>query len=118
MISQWVSLILAIAVIAVAAFLLISIKRKPSSVDLTKIQQWLVWAVLEAEKTFGGKMGEIKLRYVYDLFVSKFPSFAKDIDFDSFRKMVDIALQKLNQLLSVNEKLQKYITGDNKEEID
>lgn len=41
-------------------------------------------------------MGEIKLRYVYDLFVSKFPYFAKDIDFDSFRKMVDIALQKLN----------------------
>ena len=40
------------------------------------ILTWLLQAVVEAEKKFGSKSGQLKLSYVYDLYITKFPVMA------------------------------------------
>jgi rubrerythrin len=69
-------------------------------------------AVAKAEKELGGGTGELKLRYVYDLFIRTFPSISKAITFDSFSFLVDTALEKLNFLLENNDNIQEYIQSD------
>ncbi|MFR6482019.1 MAG: hypothetical protein ACLUPD_10785 [Anaerotignum faecicola] len=42
-----------------------------------KVKEWLLLAVTEAEKELGSGTGQLKLRYVYDLFLRRFPAVAK-----------------------------------------
>lgn len=44
----------------------------PSDKQLNKVREWLLYAVTKAEKELGGGTGQIKLRYVYDMFVARF----------------------------------------------
>ena len=41
----------------------------PSEQQLLKVKEWLLWAVVLAEKELGSGTGQLKLRYVYDLFL-------------------------------------------------
>ena len=56
------------------------------------IKEWLLYAVVEAEKELGSKTGKIKLRQVYNEFIITFPIISKLITFDIFSKLVDIAV--------------------------
>ena len=56
----------------------------PTNEQLKKVKEWLLWAVAEAEKELGSGTGQLKLRYVYDMFIVKFPSLAKIISFETF----------------------------------
>ena len=47
----------------------------------------------------GGGTGEIKLRYVYDKFLTIFPKMSLFVSFDLFKTLVDEALQKAKDLL-------------------
>ena len=78
---------------------------------LEMISEWLLLAVVQAEKELGSGTGQIKLRYVYDLFMAKFKYFAMLISFEQFSIMVDGALDKMKVMLSNNESLQSYIGG-------
>lgn len=113
--NNWFYIIIIIAVIVVIARLTYQILKDPSSVDLSKVQEWLLWAVMQAEKELGGGTGQLKLRYVYDLFISRFPSIAKLITFEAFSLMVDVALSKLNEMLQNNKKVQTYVYGEQEE---
>lgn len=73
------------------------------------ITEWLLLAVVQAEKELGGGTGQIKLRYVYDLFLSKFKFISTFISFEQFSSLVDIALDKMNNILQNNKNLQEYI---------
>ena len=88
-----------------------------SSLDLIKgigseiILEWLLLAVIKAEKEFGEGMGQIKLRYVYDLFIEKFKFLSIFITFTQFSELVDIALDNMKDLISNNQNAKSYITN-------
>lgn len=77
--------------------------------QLEIVKEWLLLAVVEAEKKLGGGTGQIKLRYVYDMFIEKFKFLALMITFEQFSIMVDMALDKMRLMLSSNEKLKDYV---------
>lgn len=77
--------------------------------QLEIVKEWLLLAVVEAEKKLGGGTGQIKLRYVYDMFIEKFKFLALMITFEQFSVMVDMALDKMRFMLSSNEKLKDYV---------
>lgn len=77
--------------------------------DKEKAKKWLLLAVLEAEKEFGSKTGAIKLRYVYELFLSTFPLLSKFISFEQFSTMVDEALEEMKHLINTNDAVSNYV---------
>lgn len=75
-------------------------------------KNWLVWAVSEAENLFGSKTGQLKLRYVYELAVQRFPTIAKFIPFETFGKMVDGALDIMRKMIDDNENIANIIVNE------
>lgn len=73
------------------------------------LQKLLVYICLEAEKRFGSKTGQIKLRYVYDWFMTKFPFMSALISFEEFSKMVDKALEEMEHLITTNDAIFRYV---------
>ena len=67
------AVVLVIVVIGIIKFF-----RTPRDEQLKKVREWLLLAVITAEQKFGSETGVIKLRFVYDLFVSKFQMCIRD----------------------------------------
>lgn len=86
-----------VIIIAVMKFI-----RTPRPEQMRKVKEWLLWAVMKAEKTFGEDTGVLKLRAVYDMFVTKFPWIAQLLTFDKFAELVDEALEEMKNLLAEN----------------
>jgi len=105
--------ILAVAVIAIVLGVIYAYRfvKLPPEQQLDKVQQWLLWAVVSAERELGGGTGELKLRSVYDLFVARFPWLAKLISFECFADMVDDALSEMETLLAENKDIHAFVTG-------
>lgn len=78
-------------------------------------KNWLVWAVTEAEKTFGSGTGQLKLRYAYELAIKRFPTIAKFIPFSLFMKMVDEALVVMRKMIENNGKIADAIVESEEE---
>lgn len=76
---------------------------------LQVVREWLLLAVVEAEKQLGGGTGQIKLRFVYDMFISKFKILSTLISFGYFSSMVDEALDQMKSMLLTNQQLKEYI---------
>ena len=74
-------------------------------------KEWLVWAVTEAEKTFGSGTGQLKLRYAYELAISRFPTIAKFIPFSLFTQLVDEALVTMRKMIENNGKIANAIVA-------
>ena len=110
--ENWYLLVVAVAVIAIAIYSVYMFIKLSHGEQISKVQEWLLWAVAEAEKALGGGTGQLKLRFVYDLFVSKFPVAAKFIPFALFSEMVDKALEKFNEMLSNNQKVRAYVNEE------
>lgn len=73
---------------------------------------WLVWAVTEAEKTFGSGTGQLKLHKAYDLAVASFPTMAKLIPFPVFKWLVDKALVTMREMIEKNGKIANAIVKE------
>ena len=73
---------------------------------------WLLWAVTEAEKELGGGTGKLKLRQVYDLFVTRFPWLARIVPFDLFSDMVDDALDEMREMLKNNQAVKIHVNRE------
>lgn len=73
------------------------------------LKQWLVWAVTEAEKEFGGGTGRLKLKYVYDLAVERFGWIATLLPYNLFENMVDSALVKMRNMIETNDKINNIV---------
>ena len=78
--------------------------------QLEIIQEWLLLAVIKAEKELGSGTGQIKLRYVYDLFIEKFKFSSMFITFSQFSLLVDSALIVMKVILTDNKNVQEYVT--------
>lgn len=79
--------------------------------EITKVQEWLLWAVTNAEKELGSGTGRLKLRSVYDLFVTRFPWVARFLSFEQFSDLVDDALEDMRKMLENNEAVQSFVSG-------
>lgn len=93
-----------IYVLSIRAFL-----NSPTTEQQNKIREWLLFAVIQAEKELGAKTGQIKLRYVYDMFLSKFPALVGVITFEQFSQLVDEALEQMKHLMETNNNARYYI---------
>ena len=77
-----------------------------------KAQDWLIWAVSQAESYLGSGTGKLKLRYVYDLFIEKFPIFSTLVTFEVFSSWVDSAIQIMDSYIKTNPAIADVIVGD------
>ena len=98
--EYWYIFLAAVVMVAVGIVLAVRFFKKPSSEQVAKVKEWLLMAVLEAEKQFGSGTGKLKLRSVYDLFVARFPWIAKIVSFETFSQWVDEALDTVEQWLT------------------
>jgi len=108
-IENWFILL---GLISLGSVALIAVKHYwglPTNTQIAQIKAWLLWAVVEAEKELGGGTGKLKLRFVYDLFIAKFPLVAKVISFELFSAWVDEALVEMKELLATNEKVAQFV---------
>ena len=76
------------------------------------IEEWLLLAVIEAEKQLGSKTGKIKLRLTFDWFISTFPIISKFVSFNVFSSLVDTALIEMKSILDDNKECKNYVKGD------
>lgn len=114
--EYWFIIILAIAVISEISITLYKWFKKPTEEQIAKVQEWLLYAVAKAEQVLGSGTGQLKLRYVYNMFVTKFPGIALFISFEEFSKMVDKALNKFEDLLKNNKSISAIYMWDNLDE--
>lgn len=113
--ENWPIIVAVIAVVAVAAVAVARFVGLPTERQLAKVREWLLWAVTEAEKDLGGGTGKLKLRQVYDLFVTRFPWLAKLVSFELFSDMVDDALEEMREMLDTNQAVKAFVEGPENE---
>ena len=92
------------AAIMICCFLKLSKEKQ-----IEMIKQWLLLAVIEAEKELGGGTGAVKLRYVYDMFIKRFGFISKIITFEQFSALVDEALEVMRLMIQQNKNVADYI---------
>ena len=108
-VENWYVIIASMAVCVVGVMVAANFLDQPHEEQLDKVREWLLYATSMAEKELGSGTGQLKLRYVYDMFVVKFPWLAKVITFDAFSDLVDEALESMNSLLDTNKAVANYV---------
>lgn len=111
-VNNWYIILAVAAILGVAVVAVIRYFKLPSEAQLAKVREWLLWAVTEAEKELGGGTGRLKLRQVYDLFVTRFPWLAKVVPFELFSDMVDDALEEMREMLKTNQAVKALVNGE------
>lgn len=100
--EYWMVLIAALAIIGWGVTGIASFTQMPTTQQLAKVEEWLVYAVTLAEKELGSGTGKLKLRMVYDMFLERFPWLAKVVTFNEFTKLVEYALGEAKVLWETN----------------
>lgn len=80
--------------------------------QLQMVKNWLLLAVVEAEKALGSGTGQLKLRYVYDLFITRFKYLSLVISFSQFSMLVDEALEIMRNMIANNKQVEQYINKE------
>lgn len=109
LVNYWYLIVALIAVIVVVIALIVKFFNMPTQDQVKTLKEWLVWACMQAEKDLGQKTGKLKLRMVYDMFLTKFPWLAKVITFEQFSKYVDEALERFKKMLESNVAVQAIV---------
>ena len=110
-VENWFVIVGLIAVLAAGGYAVYVFVKMPSDKKLNKVREWLLYAVTKAEKELGGGTGQIKLRYVYDMFVARFVWLARMISFEAFSMMVDEALERMKKMLESNKAMQDFVNS-------
>lgn len=114
-IENWYLLVAGIAVVAVGGYTAYVFAKKPSNAQLQAVKEWMLWAVTKAEKELGSGTGKLKLRYVYDMFITKFPWLDDVISFEMVSMMVDEALDEMRKMLESNKAVKDFVNGPTEE---
>ena len=109
LLENWFLIIVAVAILIVSGYTLYCFVKMPKDSQLKQLREWLLYAVAEAERELGSGTGQLKLRYVYDMFILRFGALAKIISFEAFSLMVDEALDKFKEMLANNTAVANYI---------
>lgn len=80
--------------------------------QIKMVKEWLLLAVVEAEKALGSGTGQVKLRYVYDLFITKFKYLSMLISFEQFSLLVDEALDVMRDMINTNKQIEDYVNKE------
>ena len=110
--DNWYVIVLILAVIALAVLYIRKFFGMPTDEQIKKIKEWLLYAVILAEKEFKDGTGALKLRYVWNLFIEKYPAIAKVITFEMFSLWVDEVLEEMKHILETNKSIANYVGGD------
>lgn len=110
-VENWYVIIALLALLTVIVIFAVRFFKKPTAEQLATVKEWLLYATTLAEKELGSGTGKLKLRYVYDMFVQKFPWVAKVLPFELFSEMVDESLDSMNDLLSSNAAVRLFVNG-------
>lgn len=105
-IDYWV---IAVIIVLALVYKIVTFAKSPSQNQLAQVKEWLLYAVTQAEKKLGSGTGQLKLRYVYDMFILRFGTIAKMISFETFSTLVDEALYVFRDMLRDNEAVSKYV---------
>lgn len=113
--ENWFIIVAMVAVGGSIGYAIYSFVKMPSTKQLNKVREWLLFAVTKAEKELGAGTGQIKLRYVYDMFIQRFDWLAEVITFEMFSTMVDDALEQMRMMLKNNQAAREFVgeTGEN-----
>lgn len=103
-----------IFLVACFGFIIYKFFQLSKEQQVLKVKEWLLFAVVEAEKHLGSGTGKIKLRFVYDMFVSKFKYLSLVISFEQFSLLVDEALEEMKNIAKNNTSVSNYIKGSEK----
>lgn len=112
MVENWYLIVTGVVMIGLGILTVCDFLQLPRKSQIAKVKQWLIFAVVEAEKQLGSGTGQLKLRKVYDGFVERFPMIALHISFETFAAWVDEALQEMQNIIENNDKVKKYLVGD------
>ena len=102
-----------IIIIGVAAYAIYYFMNLSKEKQLEVVREWLLLACIQAEKALGSGTGQVKLRFVYDLFIDKFKYLSLVISFEQFSMLVDDALDTMRDMISNNKQVEGYINGNN-----
>ena len=110
--NNWYIVLAAVAGVAVLVYLIFKFFKLPRASQIEKVKEWLLFAVSQAEKELGSGTGQLKLRYVYDMFVSKFPYLVQFVSFERFSKLVDDVLIKFKEMFNNNKAVKQYVVSN------
>lgn len=108
-VENWYIILACVAFVTVAIGLIYHFFKLPRASQIAKIKEWLLYAVAEAERELGSGTGQLKLRKVYDMFVTKFPFLVKFISFEYFSNIVDEVLVKFKKMFETNNNVKQYV---------
>ena len=101
-----------IIIVGAAAYALYYFMNLSKDKQIQMVKEWLLLAVIEAEKALGSGTGQVKLRYVYDLFLSKFKYLSLVISFSQFSMLVDEVLDTMRDMITNNKQVEQYINKE------
>lgn len=93
LVDNWSLLVVLVCAIGGVVFGCKKFVQSGKTNQLKKVKEWLLFACVEAERDFGSGKGQLKLRYVYDMFVEKFGVIKYIVTFEEFSNMVDEVLE-------------------------
>ena len=111
--NNWSFLVVVFCAICIVIVYVKKFVSLPSDEQILKVKQWLLYAVIEAEKHYKGGTGALKLRAVYNEFCKVFPSLIPIIPFELFSQLVDEALEQMRHLLETNLDIASYVEDEN-----
>lgn len=111
-IEFWPVLVAFICGVVITIVLAVKFSKEPIEKKNKMVKEWLLFAVIQAERELGGGTGQVKLRYVWDMFIKTFPSLAPIVSFEMFSKLVDEALIQMRHLLDTNLDILKYVESE------
>lgn len=112
MLNNWYVWLALACVVIMAALILYRFFKLPTAEQLDNVREWLLFAVTQAEAELGSGTGRLKLRLVYDQFLTRFPALALMVSFQTFSEMVDDALVEMRKMLAENEIVAALVIGD------
>ena len=83
--------------------------KLPKATQIATVKEWLLYVCIEAEKQFASGTGQIKLRWVFDKFVGRFPVIAQAISFGTFTVWVGEVLLEMNGILTMNKAVRDMV---------
>lgn len=101
-----------IVVVCAIAYCIYEFYNLGKEKQIEMVKEWLLLAVLEAEKALGSGTGQVKLRFVYDLFIDKFKYLSLVISFEQFSMLVDDALDVMRDMISNNKQVEQYVNSN------
>ena len=102
-------ILIGLAFLFMFASAFVMLMHQPREKQMEALMEFLKWAVFQAEKHLGSGTGQLKLREVYQQAILQFPWVAERLTFEQFSKMVDDALDWMNDQMMKNEKMMEFV---------